>query len=87
LYHGEHVFTVAERVVALADKYGKKPAQIALAWLLSKPEVTAPIVGVSKLTQLDELIEATAIELEAEDIAHLEEPYQPVQNLLSLGFS
>lgn len=87
LYQGEHVFTVAERVVELADKYGKKPAQIALAWLLSKPEVTAPIVGVSKLSQLDELADATSINLEEEDVKYLEEPYRPVRNLLSIGFS
>lgn len=87
LYHGEHVFDVAERVVEIAGKYECKPAQIALAWLLSKPEVTAPIIGVSKLTQLDELIESTQIELAAEDIQYLESPYQPVPNLLSLGHS
>jgi len=87
LYHGEHVFQVAERVVEIADKYGKKPAQISLAWLLNKPEVTAPIVGVSRVEQLDELIDATQISLEAEDVAYLEELYTPVQNLLSIGFS
>jgi aryl-alcohol dehydrogenase-like predicted oxidoreductase len=87
LYHGEHVFSVAERVVELAAKYGKKPAQISLAWLLSKQEVHAPIVGVSRVEQLDELVEATHLTLEAEDITYLEELYQPVQNLLSIGFS
>ena len=87
LYHGEHVFPVAERVVELAAKYGKKPAQISLAWLLSKKEVHAPIVGVSRVEQLDELVEATELTLEAEDITYLEELYQPVQNLLSIGFS
>ena len=87
LYHGEHVFDVAGRVVEMADKYGKKPAQISVAWLLNKPEVSAPIVGVSRVEQLDELIDATTIMLAPEDIAYLEEPYQPVQNLLSIGFS
>lgn len=87
LYHGDHVFPVAERVVELAAKYAKKPAQISLAWLLSKPEVHAPIVGVSRVEQLDELVEATELTLEAEDITYLEELYQPVQNLLSIGFS
>ena len=78
---------MAERVVELAAKYGKKPAQISLAWLLSKQEVHAPIVGVSRVEQLDELVEATELTLEAEDITYLEELYQPVQNLLSIGFS
>lgn len=87
LYHGEHVFDVAHRVVEVADKYEMKPAQIALAWLMSKPEVTAPIIGVSKLSQLDELIASTTIELASEDIRYLEAPYMPVQNLLSIGFS
>jgi len=87
LYHGAHVFEVAERVVETAAKYGKQPAQIALAWLLSKPEVSAPIVGVSRVEQLDELVAATEIELEAADIEYLEELYEPVQNLLSIGFS
>lgn len=87
LYYGEHVFEVAQRVVQLADKYECKPAQIALAWLLSKSEVTAPIIGVSKLTQLDELIASADIVLEQADIQDLESPYQAVQNLLSLGHS
>jgi 1-deoxyxylulose-5-phosphate synthase len=87
LYHGEAVFDIAARVIETADKYGKTPAQIALAWLLSKPAVTAPIVGVSKVEQLDQLIAATEIVLEPSDVAYLEELYQPVQNLLSIGSS
>ncbi len=87
LYHGEHVFPVAERVIEVAQKYEKKPAQIALAWMLSKPFVHAPIVGVSKLEQLEQLVEATEINLSAEDVAYLEALYQPVENLLSMGYS
>ncbi len=87
LYKGDFVFDVAERVIEIAKKYECKPAQISLAWLLSKPEVTAPVVGVSRLEQLDQLIEATTIELAAEDVAYLEELYAPVENLLSIGFS
>ncbi len=87
LYHGEHVFPVAERVVEVAGLYGCKPAQIAVAWLLHKSAVTAPIVGVSRLEQLDELIAATQITLSAEHIDYLEALYQPVQNLLSIGYS
>ena len=81
------MFDIAARVIETADKYGKTPAQIALAWLLSKPAVTAPIVGVSKVEQLDQLIAATEIVLEPSDVAYLEELYQPVQNLLSIGSS
>ncbi len=87
LYQGEAVFDIAGRVIETADKYGKTPAQIALAWLLSKPGVTAPIVGVSKIEQLDQLVGATEIVLDVADIAYLEELYQPVQNLLSIGTS
>ena len=49
--------------------------------------ITAPVVGVSKLEQLDQLVEATDIELAEEDIAYLEELYQPLENLLSFGTS
>ena len=87
LYRGEAVFSIAERVIEVAAKYGKSPAQIALAWLLGKPGITAPVVGVSKLTQLDELVAATQITLEAEDVAYLEALYRPVENLLSIGHS
>jgi aryl-alcohol dehydrogenase-like predicted oxidoreductase len=87
LYHGDHVFPVAERVVEVADKYGCKPAQIALAWMLNKPEITAPIVGVSRIEQLDELIASTEITLESEDMNYLEALYRPVDNLLSIGTS
>jgi aryl-alcohol dehydrogenase-like predicted oxidoreductase len=81
------VFDIAARVIETADKYGKTPAQIALAWLLSKPGVTAPVVGVSRLEQLEQLAAATEISLETEDVAWLEELYRPVQNLLSIGSS
>ena len=46
LYRGERDFEIADRVIEIAEKHGHSPAQIALAWLLSKPEVYAPIVGV-----------------------------------------
>jgi len=87
LYQGEAVFDIAGRVIETADKYGKSPAQIALAWLLSKPAVTGPVVGASRIEQLDQLISATEIVLDPADIAYLEELYRPVQNLLSIGSS
>ncbi|MBT6983555.1 MAG: aldo/keto reductase, partial [Rhodospirillaceae bacterium] len=87
LYLGEMDFPIAARVVEVAEKLGHAPAQIAVAWLLSKGEVTAPVVGVSKISQLDQLVAATEITLAAEDIAYLEELYQPVENLLSFGSS
>ena len=54
-------------------------AQIALAWVLAKPEVTAPIVGVTKLGQLDDAIAALGVTLTAEDKAMLEAPYNPIK--------
>lgn len=87
LYRGEAVFDIAGRVMETADKYGRSPAQIALAWLLSKPGVTAPVVGVSRLSQLDELVAATEVHLDEADVAYLEELYRPVENLLSVGTS
>ena len=87
LYHGEHVFPVAERVIEIAAKYEKTPAQIAVAWLMNKPEVTSPIVGVSKVAQLTDLVAAAQVMIEPEDMAYLEALYQPVDNLLSIGSS
>jgi len=87
LYTGEHTFEIAERVIEIAGKYGRTPAQIALAWLRGKPGVTAPIVGVSRLEQLEQLVAATEIALEPADVDYLEELYRPVDNLLSIGAS
>jgi aryl-alcohol dehydrogenase-like predicted oxidoreductase len=87
LYRGEMDFKIAERVIEIADKYEKTPAQISLAWLLGKPEIHAPIVGVSRVEQLEQLADATAISLESEDVAYLEALYEPLENLLSFGIS
>ena len=82
LYKGDMEFKIVDRVANVADKLGHTPAQIALAWMLSKPVITAPIVGVSKIEQLEQLIAATKIKLSAADITHLEELYRPVNNIL-----
>ena len=87
LYRGEADFAVADRVIELAERLGKKPAQIAISWLMNKPEITSPIVGVSRVAQLEELIDAASIDLSEEDNLFLEELYRPVENLLSLGTS
>jgi aryl-alcohol dehydrogenase-like predicted oxidoreductase len=87
LYRGERTFEIADRVVEVAAKYGKTPAQIALAWLMGKPVVYAPVVGVSRPAQLEELVAAAEITLDDADVAYLEELYEPVENLLSIGFS
>ena len=87
LYRGNMDFKIAERVGEVAEKYGKSAAQISVAWLMNKPEVAAPIVGVSRVEQLEQLIEAADIVLETEDVAYLEELYEPLENLLSIGYS
>ncbi len=87
LYRGENTFGIAERVHEIAEKHGVKPAQVAIAWLLSKPGVTAPVVGVSRVEQLEGLAAAAQLQLEEGDITYLEELYRPVENLLSLGMS
>ena len=87
LYRGEMDFAIADRVIEIAEKYSKKPAQIAIAWMLGKPEITAPIVGVSKISQLDDLVGAAEITLEDDDVTYLEELYKPVVNLMSIGTS
>lgn len=72
---------VVDRVLEVAERRGESPARVALAWLLSKPGVTAPIVGATKLSHLDDAIAALDTQLTPEDIAALEEPYvaQPPQ--------
>ena len=68
---------IRKRVIETAEKLGTKPAVVALAWVLSKPYVTAPIVGASKPHHLADAIAATELKLDARTIAKLEEPYQP----------
>lgn len=87
LYSGDMDFKIVDRVVEVADRYGATPAQISIAWLLNKPEIHAPIVGVSRIDQLEQLIAAAEIALEPEDTAYLEELYLPLENLLSIGMS
>ena len=77
MYYSDSDFDVVDRVVALAEKRGVSAAQIALAWMLHKPGVVAPIVGASKLEQLEQSVAALDVALSAEEIAGLEEPYRP----------
>ena len=65
----------ANRAVAAAR--GVSPAETALAWLLSRPGVTAPIIGATQLTHLETALRALDVELTADEIAKLEAPYQP----------
>jgi aryl-alcohol dehydrogenase (NADP+) len=77
MYYEPHDFDVVDRVVELAEQRGVTPAQIALAWLLHKPGLTAPIIGASKMPHLEQAVAAVDIELSAEEMEMLEKPYRP----------
>jgi 1-deoxyxylulose-5-phosphate synthase len=77
LYYRDDDFKIVDRVAEVARKRGVSNIQIALAWILSKPYVTAPIIGVSKMEHFDENLKALDIKLTADEIKALEEPYQP----------
>ena len=68
---------VVDAVAQIATKRGGPRAQVALAWMLSKPYITAPIVGASKPQHLDDAVAAVSLKLTAEEIATLEAPYLP----------
>jgi aryl-alcohol dehydrogenase-like predicted oxidoreductase len=77
LYTPEVDFALVDRVSEVATERGVPMAQVALAWLLHKPGVTAPIVGATKAEHLDDALAAEQLALSDEEIARLEEPYVP----------
>ena len=77
LYDQSSDWEVVEAVLAVARERDVAPAQVALAWMLSKPFVTAPIIGATKLGHLEDAIAATELSLSEEEIARLEAPYRP----------
>jgi aryl-alcohol dehydrogenase (NADP+) len=77
LYYSASDFTVVDRLTEIAQARGVKNAQIALAWVLSRPAMTAPIIGASKPYQLEDALAALSIQLTADEIAKLEAPYEP----------
>lgn len=68
---------VVERVKTIAEKRGVPRAQIALAWILQKEPITAPIIGVTKMSHLEDAVAALSIKLTPEEMTFLEEPYVP----------
>jgi aryl-alcohol dehydrogenase-like predicted oxidoreductase len=68
---------VVDRVAQIAAARGISRAQVALAWLLAKPVITAPIVGATKLEHLDDALASVNVKLSADEVAALEEPYVP----------
>jgi aryl-alcohol dehydrogenase-like predicted oxidoreductase len=77
LYYQPEDFTIVDRVKALSQVIGKTMPQVALAWMLSKQYITAPIVGASKAAHLEQAVDALSIRLSAEQLKTLEEPYKP----------
>lgn len=77
LYFREEDWQVLDALIGVAKEVGMKPAQVALAWVLSVPGVDAPIVGTTKLEQMEELVAATELVLEDEQIERLEAAYRP----------
>jgi aryl-alcohol dehydrogenase-like predicted oxidoreductase len=77
LYRPELDVPVIERLGEVAADAAVSPAQMALAWLLQKPGVTAPIVGATKLEHLEDALAAEELSLTADQVARLEEPYVP----------
>ena len=77
LYYADSDFRIVARVGGLAARRGVSSAQIALAWVLKQPGVTAPIIGASKMPQLDQALAALEITLTDEECAELEELYEP----------
>jgi aryl-alcohol dehydrogenase-like predicted oxidoreductase len=77
LYGAPHDRDILEAVAAAAERMERSMAQVALAWVLSKPGVTAPIIGATRIEQLDQAIAAASLRLGPEIIATLEKPYRP----------
>ena len=77
MYYQESDFAIVDRAVELAEKRGCTPAQIALAWMLHKPGVVAPIIGATKMPHLEQAVAALEIELDQDEMDYLEEFYQP----------
>ena len=77
LYYKDSDFDIVDRVLQLAAERNVKPAQIALAWIISKPVVSAPIIGASKLYQLEDALGALELKLTPGEIQQLEAPYEP----------
>ncbi len=77
LYFRDEDFVVADCAAEVAKKHGVTASQVALAWILSKPYITAPIIGATKMDHLDQAIAALDLKLSEEEIKQLEEPYKP----------
>ncbi len=76
-YAREDNVPIVQRVSAVAEARGMPMAQVALAWMLSKPLITAPIIGATQPHHLEDAVAALSIQLTPDEIKHMEEPYLP----------
>jgi 1-deoxyxylulose-5-phosphate synthase len=76
-YNSPGDFDVVDRLAEVAAARGAPPAQVALAWLLSRPAVTAPIIGATRLGHISDALAAVQLALTEEEVRRLEEPYLP----------
>jgi len=77
MYYADEDFKIVDAVSRVAERRGVKNAQVALAWVLSKPGITAPIIGATKMPQLEDAVAALEIKLSEDEIAELEKEYTP----------
>lgn len=77
MYYQDDDFTVVDRLTEIAKAHGLSNVKVALAWILSKPGITSPIIGASKPQHLDDALAALSVKLSAADVKKLEEPYRP----------
>jgi aryl-alcohol dehydrogenase-like predicted oxidoreductase len=75
--YGPDDFDVVDALCAVASDLGRPPAQVALAWLRTRPGVTAPIVGATRLSHIEDALAALDLRLDPETAARLEAPYRP----------
>ena len=76
-YYNNADFEILETLINIAKKENRQPVEVALAWLMQKPGITAPIIGPGKLEQLKTLINSLSLKLSEEQIISLEKPYKP----------
>jgi aryl-alcohol dehydrogenase (NADP+) len=77
MYYQNNDWAIVDRVAEVAERHETTPSQVAIAWLLRQPGVTAPIIGASKMPHLEQAVAALDLQLADEDAVYLAEPYQP----------
>ncbi|MFE5122009.1 aldo/keto reductase [Streptomyces sp. NPDC056669] len=76
-WYADAEFSILDATRAVAEQRGVSPARVALAWLLGRPAVTAPIVGATKIGHLEDAVAAVGLTLDEAEVARLEDPYLP----------